>query len=1173
MICFNCGLKQDDRETKECRMCGAKFAFKCHVCEFPNPLLAKYCLNCGNKLLKGGIYSSVQNFDTLAENRRNVAVVFADVSGFTSLSEKLDPEEVRDIINDCFNYITRPVYELDGIIDKYIGDCVMILFGAKYSHGDDAKRAVMCAMKMAELVRRFSEERLSASGFSLSLSIGINYGLVVTGSVGNLFDKDYTVMGDIVNTAQRLQSNAGKGKILVAEAVYFETKDMVSYSGVVELAVKNKDIPVRCYYPDKLKPGYSLKNETVFTGRKNEIKELYSALNRSFSNRIQCVSITGDAGMGKTRLVKEFSEGLNRGIKRVRVDCNPFSRGKVNYIVSGILTAVMNMSPEDSAYVKKSRLVSFVNYVLPGAGYDKTKRNCDFLGLILGLERDNEFCSILDSMTFENLRKELLRQLAIFFAGYCRKNKALFIVEDIHWADTNSLEILRDLIPLLRTCGCLFIFTSRCDIECFGEIEPDLFSTLRLKALSAGDSKKLLCSLFQSEDVDNALLEAVLEHTKGNTLYMREFAGKIKKSEGFFVSGGVAQINGDGAVAFPDSIQSLILSKLSELDDKSRDFLQAASVIGKDFSLSLASCLLEYETDFDEAIQLPLQLNLISLNTVNTFEGMVDKVFSFNQEIEREAIYESILNKNKRQMHARLGENMEQRHLKDIEDHVETLFLHFQKAGLIKKAADYCYKTAKKYKRDFVFNSSREYFEKFIDMAASAVEAGTDPRVLDSLKEMGHISFITAKYDAAMDYLSKALKMAHGADDIHIIKIMTADIYKAQGLFEQALAILDELRTGIRQDNDVFGRLLQMKCSILRIKGDSEALALAKRSEKILLKTRDYQNLSETMRQAGIIYFSKGDIDNSLFYLNKSFSYAERVNNLEVMTKASGNLGIVYLDTGMVSKAQHTFTRSMELAGKISDLQAYTSSCINLGVLYLDSKGLFNKAEILLNEALEISTDISSRLYQCACLTNLGDVMYEKGLFEKALDYYAKSLELSVNINSQVDEGVNNISMARVYLKTGEYEKLPEKLDSAFNIFSAAGEMYYLCDYYRYISLYRLKTGNSQAALESCDRAVSYSMECRSGRRRAQALRFKGILLASLEDHEAAVKLLGESIAVAEQMESDYEAAKGYFRRYEVLSRLKRNEAALADLNKAAEYINKIDNCRWTGMIRPHHGE
>jgi len=124
MICYNCGLKIHNTNSKECHFCGVKFGCWCSHCKAPNPSMAKYCFNCGNQLTSSKEASSVLNYSVLAESRKNVAILFADVSGFTALSEKLDPEIVREIINDCFNYITAPVYELGGIIDKYIGDCV-----------------------------------------------------------------------------------------------------------------------------------------------------------------------------------------------------------------------------------------------------------------------------------------------------------------------------------------------------------------------------------------------------------------------------------------------------------------------------------------------------------------------------------------------------------------------------------------------------------------------------------------------------------------------------------------------------------------------------------------------------------------------------------------------------------------------------------------------------------------------------------------------------------------------------------------------------------------------------------------------------------------------------------------------------------------------------------------
>ncbi|NJD04680.1 MAG: guanylate cyclase, partial [Ruminiclostridium sp.] len=328
MICFNCGLKLNSGNDSECRFCGVKFSGKCAVCGFPNPQAARFCFNCGGKMASPDGLSSVENFGTLAESRKNVAVMFADVSGFTSLSERLDPEEVREIINECFNYITSPVYELEGTIDKYIGDCVMILFGARYSHTDDAKRAVMCAMKMMDLISEFSKSMLSSKGVTLNLSIGINYGLVVTGGVGNYFDRDYTVMGDIVNTAQRLQINAGEGAILVSESVFTETVDKFEYSESIEVKVKNKEKPIKCYNPLRINSEYFYENELPFIERQKEIGLLNSIFNEALNTGLKCATVTGEAGLGKTRLLKEFTSKFGNDLKKVWVECNTISQNK-----------------------------------------------------------------------------------------------------------------------------------------------------------------------------------------------------------------------------------------------------------------------------------------------------------------------------------------------------------------------------------------------------------------------------------------------------------------------------------------------------------------------------------------------------------------------------------------------------------------------------------------------------------------------------------------------------------------------------------------------------------------------------------------------------------------------------------------------------------------------------
>jgi adenylate cyclase len=1166
MICFNCGRKLHSSGDEECRLCGVKFAFKCPVCKYPNPTMARYCFNCGKKVARSGTESSVQNYDTLSEGRRNVAVIFADVSGFTALSEKMDPEEIRDIINECFGFITKPVYEMEGTIDKYIGDCVMVLFGAKFVHSDDAGRAVICALKMLELVKEFSAERLSHKGYSLDLSIGINYGLVVTGSVGNYFDKDYTVMGDIVNTAQRLQSCADKGEILVSESVYNETKGMISYSKPREVVVKNKKSPVRCYTPVKIDSGYYFEGVSPFVARESEISELNSIYNEALNTGAKLIAVTGEAGIGKTRILKEFVSKLGNDVKVVWIDCSPMYQNRAYYVISNILMSVMNIGVEDNKSVKQRRLVSFLDYILRGLSGEEVRKNSSFLGLILGLERDNDFQNILDSMSFDSIKREIIKQLSLFFVNLCRKNKLLVIVDDVHWADDNSLDTLKEVIIHLSRCNAAFIFTARHETEGIKPHDRLKIHTLKLDAFEETAVKAYVCKLLDCREVDKNLLETILKFTNGNPLYIKEFILNIKRREKYYLKNGAAfaEITDEGQL--PGNIRSLIMSNFSELDDTAKNFLQAASIIGKDFSLSFVNDLLGRSSDEEDMPVMPVKLNIISLKSVYTSEGAVDKIFTFNQDMQREAIYENILNKSKKELHRRAGELMEQKYAKDMDNYCEIVYTHFEKAGLIKKAAEYCYKTAVKFKNSFNFTSSLEYYGKYIEISRDGAEEDDKASIVDALKDMGRIYFVLSNYEKAYEYLNKALELAEFSEDVYSIKIMLAEIFKEQDLYDKALAVLKEIQPKIRQESNIYGKVLQMQCNILRLMCDPSALSIAKRSEKVLLKARDYDSLSETMNQAGIIYYTKGDIDNSLFYLNKSYKYAEKVDNLAVMAKVSGNLGIIYHATGMVSKALESFNRAIDTSRKICDQQGYAIGCINLGVLYMD-KGLFKKAENLFNEALTISEETLSRLNECVCLTNLGDIMYERGENQKAIEFYKKSLELARSINVPIGEGINYLGFARVGLTLGNGDEIEEYLDNSYRIFEETGEVEYLSDYYRYMSLNQSRKGNKDEAFTLCEKSITCAKECRSDRKLIKAVRLKADLLVKSGQPEQALEYYDRSITLAEQLETDLEAARCLLGRYYALRVLEKYHEAKQNLHGAWEKISRVDSCKWTKVI------
>lgn len=1113
--------------------------------------------------------SSVENFGMLDESRKNVAVMFADISGFTSLSEKLDPEEVREIINECFNYITSPVYELEGTIDKYIGDCVMILFGARYMHMDDAKRVVLCAMKMMDLISEFSTNMLSTKGVRLNLSVGINYGLVVTGSVGNYFDRDYTVMGDIVNTAQRLQMSAGEGVILASESVFTETKDKFEYSEPIEVKVKNKENPVKCYRPLRINSEYFFDREMSFIERQKEIAQLNSIFNEALNTGLKCAVVTGEAGLGKTRLLKEFVSKLGNDLKKVWVDCNTISQNRCYSLVSCILSGIMNINMQDSPNMKKHRLISFLDYILTDFSDEEIKHNYDFLGLLMGLERDKDFQSIFDSMSHDNIHRELLKQLALFFTSLCRKQRLLVTVDDAQWADSGSIQILNDLLPILGSLKAVFVFSSRFDLKTFLLQNSSFKTEVKLNPLSKAGVRNLACSLLDVHKVEDQLFDAILKFTKGNPLFIKELLSNIKRKGIYSIQKGQAVIEEDELEKIPENIQNLIRSNISTLDGKSLRILQAASVIGKEFSFSLVNHLLDNTITNEEIADIPVQMNLIELKSTHTSARIVDKTYEFTHEIEREVIYESILNKEKTLLHRKISEYLEAAYSKDIENYYTALCVHLIKAGLPRKAAGYYYQAAMKLKDGFNLGSALECFDRFLELNAAEPGDTTDERVFIAYREKGRVHFINANYEGALEQLYKALDHAVLPDDINGTKIQIAEVYKDMGKLEDTSRIFNGLEPGLREGDQNYGKWLQLKCNILRIKGDTGALVLAKKSEKMILKTGDYRSLSEIMKHAGMIYFTKGDIDNALSYMNKSYRYAERNKLLEIMAKVSGDLGIIYHSIGMISKALEFFNKSMDISKKLSYQRGVIAACINLGVLYLD-KGLFLAARRLFIESLDIAREVGSRLYECVSLTNLGDISYETGEFDIAEKYYEDSLSIAKELEATVEEGVNYIGLVKLHLKFGRYQEAAGLLETALGIFKEADEMISLGDCHTFKGYIEQQNGRYEAAIAEYDNAVAIFGECRNEKKKLKAVRYKANMFLQRSMPLEALKQFDEAVSEADGLGSDYESAKCWFGKYKALFAAGLYEEAAVCLQKADAFISKVDGCRWFEIIKKH---
>jgi class 3 adenylate cyclase/predicted ATPase len=1171
MICYNCGLKVHNTNAKECHFCGVKFGSLCNSCKAPNPVMAKFCFNCGNLMTASKEASSVQNYSVLSESRKNVAILFADVSGFTALSEKLDPEIVREIINDCFNYITAPVYELGGIIDKYIGDCVMVLFGAKTSHIDDAKRAVLCAVKMSKLIQEFSEERIKPLGFELQLSIGVHFGLVVTGKVGNYYDMDYTVMGDTVNTAQRIQSNTPKSFIYVSEAVYKETRIDIEYNGPISITAKNKENPIICYIPYSIKNPLSSTQEKIpMVGRQNSLEKLLVALEVAEHKQSFVAGITGPAGIGKSTLIEEFLYLSKEDVKVIKTECNPALINSPYYLITNLLMNIMNIQPGEALLVKQSRIISYISFLLSKHDEEAIKRNYQFISFLMGMEVDKETRDIISSMDTKSIFKEITRQLELLFIEFENKFRSLIIIEDIHWSDARSLTLLKEIWSnnSSRNGHNLYLYTSRSYIEDLKVLPSDNNAIIQLEPLDDDSIIEYIKLYIGCDKVDRTCVDYVTNFSGGNPLYIHELLKYIKMLPLFYISDYTVYLNKD-IEKIPNSLQGLILSKLNYLSQEATEIAQAASIIGKDFTTSVLSKLLDKNIDVDDYLKEAVNSNIIYLKHTYTNSGHREKLYSFSHETERETIYNSILNKQKTYYHREAAKAIETLYARNIESYYELLGEHFEKGSEPINASVYYSSAAQHYKNLFNTQEALIYFLKAYNCIAKLKQASKEKLYFLTI-QIGELYSIMSDFTNAKLYLSKALRYTEDINEKWAVELDLARILKDQAQYKKAMAALDNIQEEMKPSHPLYGSLLFLKCTIQRVTGQSQqALINIKKAESILLKNKDYINLAKVLNAAGIIYHTNSDIDNALKSYLKAYKYSEKIGDLQTLMKCAANMATIYHIQSDLNNAMRYFNSAMELSKKISHRQGYVTSSNNLGILYMD-KGLFIKARILFEEAAKISKETSTLFMQSASLSNLADIEYYMGNYITAMRYAVQALEISREIEDKEGAGINNITLAKINIEQTDLKSAKKYLDTSHEIYCELNSDDGWSDYYYYLSQYYMELNNYSEALMQAHISKDLALKCQNNRKQAKSSRLIGVLLQKQEDFTNSLAYFNESIELLEKEEAAYELTKSLFLRAVTYNKLNKTEAANKDLKSASANMKKIDKCKWTKIIE--HG-
>jgi class 3 adenylate cyclase/pimeloyl-ACP methyl ester carboxylesterase len=637
---------------------------------------------------------------SLEGERKQVTVLFVDVSGFTALSETLDPEDVHQLMDHAFDAMLSEVHRFEGTVNQFLGDGLMALFGAPIAHEDHAVRAVHAALGIRRALAVQRERVWAERSIEFDVRMGLNTGLVVVGSIGDNLRMDYTAVGDTTNVAARLLALAAPGQILVSNETARVVQPNFHLQPLGEVVVKGKARPLRTFRVEGARgAGSRLEAEageglTPFVGREHELAILHDRFAEARDGRGQAVFVSGEAGLGKSRLLLEFRRHAEvAGGRCLLGHCVSYGRS-ISYLpVLDLVRALLELEEGDSVGAILEKIEAGVLRL--GADLAWT---VPFVRALFSLDPGE---AEVRAMTPAHRRGRMAEALRALLIRQSLEAPLTVVVEDLHWIDSHSEEVLRLVLEGLATVPMLVFLTHRPGYTApFGE--QTYYTRISLRVLPGQQTATMVAGILGTPDVPRPVLDLVTRRAEGNPLFIEELSkalvedGTLERS-----NGGYRLTRNLADVAIPNRIQDVIMARIDRLADDAKTALQVASVIGREFTARLVERVSPVERRAGHALGELRAVELIYETATHP-----ELAYMFKHALTHDVAYESLLKQRRRLLHRRAGEVIEELYADRLAEFFETLAWHYVQGETWSKAADYLVKSARKARGQFSYGEA-----------------------------------------------------------------------------------------------------------------------------------------------------------------------------------------------------------------------------------------------------------------------------------------------------------------------------------------------------------------------------------------------------------------------------------------------------------------------------------
>ena len=1030
MNCHECGFEIESGFAF-CPRCGAKQPVPCPACGYPCPQHFAFCPQCGTQVGQPSVprpsaspappapapaASGLPGADSGAD-RRTVTVVFADLCGFTGLSERVDPEILQALQNELFEELTEAVEAFGGFVDKFIGDALLALFGAPVAHEDDPERALRASLEMVGRAGRVSERWRQRIGLPLSLHIGVNTGTVVAGAFGAGDTKSYSVTGDTVNTAQRLQSMAGPEEILVGPVTHKLTRHAFAYETLGAITLRGKAGSLQVHRmvgaletPRTARGLDALGLSAPLIGRDREIGRMRDCLALACGGAAQLIKLIGDAGIGKSRLVGEFLAAIAEDprfqhVAVRRAACSPL--GEPSYgTLATVLRSAYGISTSDTAETTQECLAA--GLVEIGFAAPEVEERMPLLFHILGLG-DRE--GALRHIEPEQLRRQLFSLIRIIFERRLERAPLLLVIEDLHWADSASLEALRFVLDRLERTPLMLVTTQRPDSgpERLAPARTSI-TALRLGPLSSADGERLLSALFGEGCLPKHLCDRILARAGGNPLFIEEIIRGLidldilRREEARWQVG-----EGEASVDIPVGIEAMVLARIDRLPQEVRRLVHRAAVIGPRFDADLLAAISADPAGVEAGLERLCDAEIVEETAAGG--ARPSQAYRFVQSLLHEVVYNNLLVRRRTEIHAAIAEALERRYGDNPERFEELALLghHFSQSADRARGARYLTAAGDRARQLYANEDAIRFYRQA--MAALTALGEETPewfmareRIADLLVPSGqraeaeeHYRALLASERLATDPVASARilrKLGH-------VLWEAGNRSEAQATFTEAGSRLERADAPVESAS-----LLQERGHLAFRMGDypaasewaDEALARVEAlgpaaSEE--MRREAAQVTAEALNTKGVALARRGSTRSAIDAVEESVKVAEAAGLLHAACRGYTNLGVLYsiVDPKL---AVDVCQRGLDMARRIGDLGFQARLLSNLAVAHCTFTDRCAADGVpAAQEAVELDRALDQREHLPVSLLVLGQIYQCHEHAEEARRLYRESLDLA----------------------------------------------------------------------------------------------------------------------------------------------------------------------------------